>query len=244
MKQKPKTSLPALFVAGTDTGVGKTVISLLLMHLFKKKGACPVYLKPFQTGCVTPMDRDSDARFIRRHTGGDPGGEDPTAVRYCYSAPKAPWFAARARGERPALSAAADFIRSRRSPHTPLIVEGAGGLLVPVNEGRLLIDLMADLATDGVTPILVARADLGTINHTLLSVEALRSRQISPLGIVLSDCGPEPVPDTMIRENIEAIQTFSGIPVGGVVNAVTDFSHPGPEALAPLSALLRRLPHA
>jgi len=88
-----------IFIVGTDTGAGKTVLSLLLMQYFYGKGRSPFYLKPIQTGCENPYDTDSDACFIYHHL--KPlGDKDPAeSVIYCFRNPKAPYFAARDEGK-------------------------------------------------------------------------------------------------------------------------------------------------
>jgi len=107
--------------------------------------------------------------------------------------------------------------------HTHVIIEGAGGLLVPVAEKMLMIDL---IKMTNSKPILVARAGLGTINHTLLSLEAMTNRDIRPETVVLVEVGAPPASQELIRENIEAIERFSGIDVAGVIGKISDFSNP------------------
>src|SRR4030042_3873426 len=87
-----------IFVAGTDTGVGKTVLSLLLMQFFSARGDRPFYLKPLQTGCKDPLDRDSDAAFVYRHVASLKGKDPAESAIYCFRNPKAPYFAARDEG--------------------------------------------------------------------------------------------------------------------------------------------------
>ncbi len=88
-------------------------------------------------------------------------------------------------------------------------------------------------------PVLAGRAGLGTINHTLLSIEALKIRGIDPVGIVFLDFGETGTPADMLRENIEAVEKFSGIKTAGVVGKINDFSDPGEECFRPLRAISR-----
>jgi dethiobiotin synthetase len=107
-----------------------------------------------------------------------------------------------------------------------LVVEGAGGLHVPVTGDKLVVDII-----DCDSVIIAARAGLGTINHTLLTVESLRLRGIEPAGIIFMDNGDlTPSPD-MIEENIEAVERFSGIKVFGVIGKISDFMNPPLEFL-------------
>lgn len=215
-----------IFVAGTDTGVGKTVLSFLLMRFFYGKGDNPFYLKPFQTGCCDAFDTESDARFIYRHVpelrGKDPSG----SVVFCHKNPKAPLFAARDQREKIDLKQVRDVVAKKSLAHDPVIIEGAGGVFVPIDDSLLMIDIIDMLEA---VPIITARAGLGTINHTLLTVDALKLRKITPYSIVLMDSSEKPTPDDMLRENIEAIEKFSGIKVAGVIGRIKDFLNPGKE---------------
>jgi dethiobiotin synthetase len=92
----------------------------------------------------------------------------------------------------------------------------------------------------GASPILVARASLGTINHTLLSIEALRTRGMEPAGVVLVDSGKTPTPHEMIRENMEAVASVAKVSVAGVVGRIRDFSNPDNGCYGPISNLLDR----
>lgn len=224
-----------IMVVGTDTGVGKSVVSLLLIQLLFDKGYVPFYLKPFQTGCIDPYDIDSDAAFVYQHTQALAKKDPAQSVVYCYPNPKAPFFAARDAGERIDAGHVNREIEKKRCIYSPLIVESAGGLHVPVTENVKAIDL---ILTFKCRPILVARAGLGTINHTLLSIEALQHRKIEPLGVLFVDSVHEPTEPEMISENMEAIDKFSGVRVGGVIPFLSDFSVPRVQTYLPLEKLL------
>ncbi len=226
--------IPDIFVVGTDTGVGKTVVSLLLMQWLYARGYHPFYLKPFQTGCATAYDADSDAAFVYRHTAQLSRKDPAQSVVYCLPNPKAPYFAARDAGMTIRLEEVLQTIETRRSSHSPLVVEAAGGLMVPLTERHTVLDLLSQA---NCRPLLVARAGLGTINHTLLSIEALEKREIPPLGVIfvqLDDCTGSL---HLVKENMAAIDMFSGIQVAGVVPTLTDFSAPPDKAYQTLEAL-------
>ncbi|MHB9097231.1 MAG: dethiobiotin synthase [Syntrophales bacterium] len=212
-----------LFILGTDTGVGKTVLSLCLMRYLATRGCDPVYLKPVQTGCATPDDEGSDARFIHAHVDTLTGKECSGSVIYCFREPKAPLFAARSEGRQVDFPFLVEEIGRRGGKGRPRVIEGAGGLFVPLAEGRMMIDLVEKT---GARPVIAARAGLGTINHTLLTIEALRSRRIASPGVVLIDGGGTPTPRAMIEENIEAIERASGVRVSGVIPRIADFDRP------------------
>ena len=223
-----------LYVAGTDTGVGKTVLSLLLMQFFLKQGREPFYLKPLQTGCKTPRDEDSDAAFIYRHTASLRDRDPAESVIYCLRNPKAPYFAARDEGRTIDLKHVERVIEEKRRRYDPLIIEAAGGVLVPVAERTLIVDT---IKTTGAKVLIAARAGLGTINHTLLSLEALQTRGISPLAVIFIDAAGTSL--EMIAENKEAVEAYSGVKVAGVISRIADFSHPPEDSYLPLASLLR-----
>lgn len=155
------------FITGTDTDVGKTVVAAwAMLHL----GAS--YWKPVQAG----LAGETDEAAVRRLTGAPGDRFLPTA--YALPEPLSPHEAARRAGVSIAMEKLALPPRDG-----PLVVEGAGGLMVPLEGDTLVIDLIARL---GLPVILVCRSTLGTINHSLLSLEALRRRDIPVAGLVLN----------------------------------------------------------
>lgn len=175
-----------VFVTGTDTGIGKTLISAMLAKVW---GAH--YWKPIQAGTDPSTDSITVADWI--------GKEKVLPERYVLEAPRSPNQAA----EREKLNIKlSDFELPRVD--TALVVEGAGGLLVPINDQVMIIDLIKHL---GIPAILVARSGLGTLNHTLLSIEALRAREIPILGVVLNGDAHE--------ENARDIRLFGRVPIIG-----------------------------
>lgn len=212
-----------IFVVGTDTGVGKSVVSLLLMRHFYAQGFQPFYLKLFQTGCAHPYDTDSDARFVYSHVDALRGRDPADSVAYCFREPKAPYFAARNERKSIDITWPQNVLAKKRLEYAPMVLEAAGGLMVPITETVLMIDVVA---TTDARPILVARAGLGTINHTLLSLKILMQRGIKTPTVVFVDASQTPTLDDMIQENIEAVKKFSGIKVRGVIKKIDDFSNP------------------
>lgn len=163
-----------VFVTGTDTGVGKTVVAALLAL-----GSGAAYWKPVQCGTAPSTDRADVARW----TGLPEDRLLPEAYRLAL--PASPHVAAHAAGV--VIDPARLTLPVRPEP---LVVEGAGGILVPLNDRHTMLDLMEWL---GLPVILVARTQLGTINHTLLSLQTLRHRGLTIQGLVLNG---EPVPTT------------------------------------------------
>lgn len=160
-----------VFVTGTDTGIGKTVVSACLVRRWHAD-----YWKPVQTGLA---DEPGDSFTIANLAGAQECRI--RAPRYAFQAPLSPEAAAAAEGATVALA----DLHLAEGP-APIVVEGAGGVLVPLGGGALMVDLMVQL---GLPVLLVARSTLGTINHTLLSLEALRARFLAVWGVVM--VGPD-----------------------------------------------------
>jgi dethiobiotin synthetase len=156
------------FVAGTDTDVGKTFVSAIL-----QAGLSACYWKPIQCG-LSPC---TDTEWVMKATALPV--EMFIKERFRFAAPLAPRAAAQA--ERKKVRVADFSLPDTRE--RPLIVEGAGGVLVPLNETELLIDLMSYLQ---LPCLVVARSGLGTINHTLLTLEVLRLWRVPVIGVVMN----------------------------------------------------------
>lgn len=209
----------SLVVVGTGTGVGKTVVSALLLARYGRAGEL-AYWKPIATGGAE--DRDSTA--VARLAGARPEAILPEL--WCFEPPVSPHLAARLAGvaiEIPAVVAAFERHRSVwAGPERGLVVEGVGGVLVPLNdEGDLLIDLLGAL---GLPCLVVAASGLGTINHTLLTLEALAARGLEAAGIVL--VGPAH------RENRRALERWGRIPVVAEVIPIEPLDAAGVAAAA------------
>jgi dethiobiotin synthetase len=161
-----------LFVTGTDTGVGKTVVSALLLRRFDGFGLR--YWKPIQTG----VEIDDDTAEVRRLSGTAADAVLADGVRL--QQPISPHLAAERAGVRVTVGALVEQFQNARA--RAWIVEGAGGVLVPINDRESMADLIAAL---GLPALVVARTQVGTINHTLLTIEALRRREREIAGIIM-----------------------------------------------------------
>jgi dethiobiotin synthase len=194
-------------VTGTDTGVGKTIATAALAVDARSRGTVTV-VKPVQTG-VGPGDV-GDVDEIHRLTG--------CAVQEftCLEHPLAPDVAARVEGVRiPPVEEYADRVRVLAEFHDTVIVEGAGGLLVRLDsDGGTLLDLAEKL---GAEVYVVSRAGLGTLNHTELTVTALRGRGIEPAGLVIGAWPAEP--DLAAGLNLEDLPRVTGVPIRWVIPA-------------------------
>jgi len=180
------------FVTGTDTGVGKTMLSALLCAALDA-----YYWKPIQTG----TEQDSDSRTVAEIAELPPQRIIPEA--YQFAPAVSPHLASRLAGNRIELSKIQLPAAARNST---LIVEGAGGVMVPINERELMVDLMRHLA---LPVLLAARSSLGTINHTLLSLAALRAGGVKVAGVVMIG--------KLNAENLEAIDHYGEVRVLGEI---------------------------
>jgi dethiobiotin synthetase len=174
-----------LFVTGADTGVGKTVVTAAIAALAVAAGRRTAVYKPAQTG-VGPGE-PGDLEFVRAAAGGSPRLRTDCAYRL--REPLAPSVAARLEGAAVEPSRLVGTYVGLSESADTVLVEGAGGLLVPLADGYLMADLARDL---GLPVLVVARPGLGTLNHTALTVEAARGRGLDVAGIVISGFPPDP----------------------------------------------------
>jgi dethiobiotin synthetase len=181
----------SLFVTGTDTNVGKTLLSALLVAALDA-----MYWKPIQTGVRDGIDRQTVIKLAEIP-------ETQTIPEcYCFDPPVSPHLAA----EESAVRIDLARIQPPKNLARPIIVEGAGGILVPINDSELMLDLARQL---GFPIVIAARAALGTINHTLLTVQALRCAKMAIKGVVMIGQRNE--------ENERSIEHFAAIPVIGLI---------------------------
>lgn len=199
--------MKTIIVAGTDTGIGKTICSALLMSVLKG-----TYFKPIQSGggkCVSAScpdlsilsdkGEDNDTLTVKQLS--ELSGEHFLKEKYVLTEPLSPHLAAENDG---ILIDENNLTLPNDVPFKPLIVELAGGLMVPINRQTLYIDILKKWeVNDKAKVILCVRTELGTINHALLSIEALKARNIDIMGIVF--VGEEN------KDNKRTIIDFSGV---------------------------------
>jgi dethiobiotin synthetase len=200
------------FVAGTDTGVGKTEVGRALLALWAARGMRPRAIKPVETGC--PPEAPPDALALRAACGPPNHALPLDAVcPFRFRLPAAPLVAAEAEGKAVDLGRIEALVAEARGAGA-LLVEAAGGLLVPLarEQGRLVTNL--ELAGRlGLPVLLVGRAGLGTINHCALSALALRGRGVAVAAIVLVRTGPGD--DPTLATNARMIAELTGLSVLG-----------------------------
>jgi len=196
--------MKGLFVTGTDTGVGKTLLTAGLVLVLRAQGHDVGVAKPVQSGALA-ADPTGDAMLLKTWTGVTDAAEE--IAPFCFTAPLAPLIAAELEGRTLALDDVVEHVQALASRHEALIVEGAGGLLVPVGADWTIGDLARALEL----PLLVvARAGLGTVNHTALTVLAARRLGLEPACVVLNGRG-----DDSSSTNARLIEHVAGTRVLG-----------------------------
>lgn len=204
-----------LFVTGTDTGAGKTVVAAAIVAALRARGMRVEGLKPLATG-VEHGEAGEDATLLARASQRDPRD----CLLASFVLPRSPLAAARAEQRSLDVDALLRAIRERAAGLDLLVVEGVGGLLVPLTDTVTVRDLARRLDA----PVLIAaRAGLGTIGHTALTVESARGAGLDACGVVLSDTDGETDAE-FAAENAAQITAQCGLPVLGILPHLADTS--------------------
>ena len=197
-----------VFITGTDTGIGKTIVAASLLAAARARGIDAVPMKPVQTGCARNLAAP-DLDFCLREARFKPWPpEQDWMCPYRFIPAGSPHLAARLARRRIQIRKIADGFNHLAALHEAVIVEGAGGVLAPIDERNTMLDIMKALR---LPVILVARAGLGTINHTLLSLRELRQAKLKIVGVVLVESVPSKR-SAIEKDNFRTIERLSGIP--------------------------------
>ena len=196
--------MKTLFVAGTDTGVGKTVVAGALAAALRLKGHRVGVMKPVSCGSW------EDSQFLKKCAGVEDALEQITPIYLKH--PLSPNVAAAIEKKKIDLGRALKAYGVLKKKYEILVVEGCGGLLVPLKDDFFVVDLISFFKA---RCILVSRSGLGAINHSLLSVEALKKRKIDPVGIVFNRLSGGPLTDAE-RTNPKVITQISRVRSLGV----------------------------
>ncbi len=194
-----------IFITGTDTDIGKTVVSALLAGYLREQGINCGYLKLVSCG----GDGCGDCTYVRNLAG------VPVHNVYHFPLPASPHLAAEQAGETIDVRKFDRAMEQMGNKHDLLLIEGAGGLLVPLTRSLLLGDYMAG---QDVQTLVVTRSGLGTINQTLLTLAALEQRGFSPLGLVFNDEHLYAEDDLLVVDNQHLLGDLSLVPVLGRVH--------------------------
>ena len=199
-----------LFVTGTDTGVGKTVVAAAICAALADAGRRVAAFKPVVTGLDEPAEdwpRDHELLAAVATAGQSPEGVAPAR----FGPPVSPHLAAELVGTTLEPLELAQSARAAADRADVLVCEGVGGLMVPLTPGYLIRDLALDL---DLPLVIAARPGLGTISHTLLTVEAARTAGLSVLAVVMTPWPAEP--SELERSNRETVESLAGVPVAGL----------------------------
>ncbi|GMV61811.1 MAG: ATP-dependent dethiobiotin synthetase BioD [Parvibaculum sp.] len=210
--------MPPIFVTSSGTEIGKTYVSAMLTRELKARA-----IKPLVSGLDEETFPGSDPAQLLASMGEPVTYENAGLVsRWRFRAALSPDMAAKREGRAIDFDELVAECVSAAKRHDPLVIEGVGGLMVPLDERHTVLDWMTALkAETGLAPLLVVGAYLGTISHTLTSLAVMRAENIAPRAIVVSEKEPGPVP---VGETAAAIARFAGrIPVriaprGGAVS--------------------------
>ena len=187
-----------IFITGTDTGVGKTYVSYLIAKVLINKGVKVAYFKPAETGCQPICE---DAKKLSDLT----GQSIDEVVLYKFKNPVAPLVAEREEGKKIEIEKILKHLEYLKQKYDFVIVEGAGGVAVPITENNGKIYTYLDFIKDTNLPtVIVARANLGTINHTYLTFKAIKDCQGQILSIFLNKASTNP--DLAEKTNKQVLQ--------------------------------------
>jgi dethiobiotin synthetase len=205
-----------VFVAGTDTGVGKTILAAAICAALAARGERVAAFKPVVTGLDEEPEewpRDHELLAAVASAGQEPGD----VALWQFGPPVSPHYAAELANESiepPELLAHA---RGQAEGANALVCEGVGGLLVPLTPGYLIRDLALDM---DLPLVIAARPGLGTINHTLLTIEAARAAGLDPVGVVMTPWPGDA--DDMARSNRETVERIGNVKVSELPSVTRD----------------------
>lgn len=197
-----------LFITATDTGVGKTLVSGLLLGYLREQGIRAGYQKWVATGCDEQVEDLEQVWQLAGQEAEPPRLDLQVPYRFAYAA--SPHLAAELAGREIESQVLIKAYETMRENNEILLVEGVGGIMVPLRRDLLLADLVASLR---IPSLLVARSGLGTLNHTLLTLEALRGREVPVLGVLLTD-GPDEE-EAIANDNLRTIAELARVKVFG-----------------------------
>jgi dethiobiotin synthetase len=208
--------MPGLFVVGTDTGVGKTVVTAAIARSLRARGEPVTVCKPLATG-GEPYGGGYLADDTRRLAEAAGHADYHRVTPWTFPEAAAPPVAARLAGVELVLETIAGRVRTLAAADALLLVEGVGGLLCPLTEGETVADLAAALKWP---LVLVARRSLGTLNHTLLTLEVARQRRLPIAGLIVNETVP--VQSVAEHTNVEELGKRTAVPLLAVVPFQTD----------------------
>ena len=203
----------SFFITGTDTGVGKTVITGAVLVALQQQGKHVGILKPIETGVTPHQTEQSDVSRLRRLMTSPPPSS--SMCLYRFEAPLAPLSCSRATGIDVDLSKILQQVQALSQQHDMVLIEGAGGLLTPLTATNTILDLIVTLQ---LPCLMVGRTDLGAVNHTLLSLQTLQRAGIPTQALVLNEPSSDQGSPTVALQrgsSVELIREFAHVTVVG-----------------------------
>jgi len=229
----PAETTKGLFVTGTDTGVGKTIIAAAIARLLQQRGVDVGVMKPVESGVDDPAGFGADGALLSWAAGVDDAADLVTPYRLRH--PVAPAVAASKEQVRIIPGSLTEAYVKLSSRHQYMIVEGAGGLMTPLAGGYLVADLARQL---GLPLLVVARTGLGTLNHTLLTLLAAASHELAVAGYILNG-----MPDPADLAHDSAPHTLASLTATDILGVTPQIVASDPqEMVIALAAILDALP--
>ncbi len=211
--------MKGIFITGTDTGVGKTIIAAAVARALRVKGLNVGVMKPIETGCKKEGDVliPSDGEFLKYISDSDTPLNEITP--FCYETPVAPSVAADIEGRQVNIDALLELFSKRLQAHDFLVVEGVGGLKVPIRDDFFVSDLIRLMK---LPVVVVAMNKLGVINHTFLTIQMAQAEELNIKGLIINDLRKKD--DISVETNIAVIKRLIGVPLLGVFPYLKDMT--------------------
>ena len=211
------------FITGTDTNVGKTAVTACLAKLLESRGENVGVMKPIETGvnAQCSSSSNSDAKFLMKITGVQDPLEDVCPFRF--KLPASPYQAAKIEGKEIDPEIILKRFRELQSKHSIMLVEGIGGLMVPITQSYNVSNLALQI---GLPLIIVSRAQIGTLNHTLLTINAAQQHGLKIKGVILNPAH-EGESEAIEAEQGKLLKELSDVPILGTCPYINDLSSEG-----------------
>jgi len=214
--------MKGFFITGTDTGVGKTAVTAALLRAFLDQGKSVAAIKPVQTGCIKTADgliAEDVAEYARLTEPYFPEGYPDLCCRKFVPA-CSPHLVAGLAAHPLELEPLVADVEKTAEPYETALVEGAGGVLVPLGDGKTVLDLMQRLA---LPVIIVADNKLGMINHALMTIDAVRNRGLAVAGVIINNTMPVSEEDAFIRQdNVDTVGEYGDVAILAEINHLPD----------------------
>ena len=230
-----------LFITGTGTDVGKTIVTAGILRHLRRRGLDIVSMKPVQTGGVPGPDGliAPDLEVHLKAADLAISAEQRALMSpYVYEPACSPHLAGRLAGNYPSIDHCCACARKLGEQHQGVLIEGAGGLLVPLDEEETLLSLIIQLEMPA---LIVAHIGLGTVNHCLLTIDALREAEVPIAGVIFNTVSPDVGGDFIAWDNPDAVSRFGGVELLGNVPWLGDLENDPNAAWAKFEASVHGL---